>query len=1034
MFSARSRRLQPCFLLACLAFAVSSSYGQLEFPDGWDGDSTLRDVHFVDLDIGWAVGDRGAILRTEDGGRSWSSFTAPRDMRWNDVFFLNDQVGWIAGGFYRGVLQRSVGVVIETRDGGKTWKNVSRSGIAQIKQIKFFDESNGWMICDANQLFPTGMMITKDGGATWQSAPKISDSPIVVADAANPHVVFGVDAKKRFVNSMRPNEVTQPTEYVNDVFVEQSGFAVRAGERGKVEFSIDMTNWSQGKLPNELNEYDWNSITMFGQNIWMVGNPGCLVAHSADHGKSWQTYRTSETTPLHSVFFLNADRGWAVGELGKILSTKDGGKTWVSQRNFGKRLAVLNVASSEETAAMDAIGLLSGSFGNIGGVELLVSDRSERSTLVFEQAMNRVGGSTVGQIRLSKETDGQRDLVRTIRHWKPSIIVINRNDNQLIKKISLAIDLAAKETAFPQHAEWGLHSWKVEKVVSVGEALRSEHVVALDQFSATLGRPVSQQVQYAQMLLGVHSIKRSATEKLGWNLVKTSLAETVAAKGLTTGTRCKYDPACNRQRKKLEIDNMQSLQAISKQKQNIERLLQFDVNSPLDETSWLEAMTAATSGMDETSQAFFLKELAVQYTKIGKPDMADMAERSIVQRVPQSEVADESLAKLIDRYSSYESIHLLKSVLKSKIAQQPETRIWDPKVAQASFNDPVLGDPEIEDASITNASILKEAFTNSSSANGGSLGSNTRIDAGEDREKLLAAKTQFQLDLTQQLTQSTIQNSVVLMDMFRNQFPAISIKPRYEFRAARVQSLAGNRLAMDRLIDNMTAKPIEQNAWLHRVYRERQLQKLELQEDIPHLPCIKVTNSKIVLDGFFNDEAWLAIEDRQVKLSVGKAANDTKDSNSQLKFAYDDEYLYIAIRQQRSETRRLSIPTARTRDEDLTGSTRMEIQIDVDRDYASAYQFVVDERGCCHDSVWRDPQTNDPFFNPKWYIASTRSDSHWTAEIAIPLNELVDPTTERGRIGKGTAWIVDVKLKSAGAPSDHLFDPKLSSEQLLLFR
>ena len=1035
MFATRSRRSPLVILLACFLLTVTKGYGQLEFPQGWDGDSTLRDVHFVDLDVGWAVGDRGAIIRTEDGGRSWVSFTTPRDMRWNDVFFLNEQVGWIAGGFYRGGLQRSVGVVIETRDGGNTWKNVSRSGIAQVKRIKFFDDLNGWMLCDSNQLFPTGMVVTKDGGATWMTAPKMSDSPIVIADAANPGVIFGVDQRKQFVNSMRPNDATQQVAFVNDVQVERTGFSVRAGDRGGVEVSLDLANWIRCKLPSGLDEFDWNSISIFEQNIWLIGNPGCLVAHSADHGKSWQTYRIPESSPLQSIFFLNKDRGWAVGDLGKVLSTKDGGKTWVPQRNAGKRLAMLNIATSESKAAIDTICLLSGSFGNISGVELLTaSDRWEKSSFVFEQAMNRVGGSTVGRMSLGQGSDIQRQLVRAIRHRKPSVVVLDSADGELMKLVSSAVDLAEKEIAFPQHAEWGLNSWKVEKVISVGDPLRTDHVIAIDQFSATLGRPVSQQSQYARMLFSKFSKVRPTHDKLGWNLVTTSLAENVAEKGLTTGTRCKYDPSCNRSRKKLEIDNLQTLQAISKQKQNIERLLQFNVNSPLDEKSWLESITAATSGMDEISLGLFLRELAFEYVMVGKPDMSDMTERKIVQRIPQSEIADESLLKLIHRYSSYESIQLLKNVLRSKLAQQPETRIWDPKVMQAGFNDPALGDLNEGKSNLSNASIFKDSFSKPNSATGRDGGSNGRLGSVADRATLTAAKSQFEKDLTRQLTQSTIRNSVVLVEMFQTQFPAISITPEYEFRVARVKSLNGSPTAMDRLIDNMTSEPTGQDAWLHRIYRERQLLKLDQQESIHFTPCKATNDSKFVLDGFFNEEAWNANSAKQDKLKAEEVTSRKIDTNSSLKFAYDDEHLYIAIRQKRSNGAQLSIPDARTRDDDLTNFSRMEIRIDVDRDYASAYQFVVDERGCCNDSLWRDPHTNDQLFNPKWYIASTRSASHWTAEIAIPLNELVDTADENWKVGKGTAWIVDAVSKEAGASSGRVFKPDFRNEQLLLFR
>ena len=245
---------------------------------------------------------------------------------------------------------------------------------------------------------------------------------------------------------------------------------------------------------------------------------------------------------------------------------------------------------------------------------------------------------------------------------------------------------------------------------------------------------------------------------------------------------------------------------------------------------------------------------------------------------------------------------------------------------------------------------------------------------------------------------------------------------------------------MDRLIDNMTAAPVDPDAWLNRIYRERQLQKLDQQDSLQYTECKYSTNSNIVLDGFFNEAVWN--QDSQHKNddvlkgseNKGSNSNDVANAISSLKFAYDQEYLYVSIRQRRDNDHQISIPKARNRDEDLTDFSRIEICIDVDRDYASAYQFVVDERGCCNDSVWRDPQTNDKFYDPKWFIASTRSDSHWTAEIAIPLNELVDLDDENSRVGKDTAWIIDAKFKKAGVPAEAVFKPDFSTERLLLFR
>ena len=39
--------------------------------DSMRDDAMLHDVTFVDAEYGWAVGDRGVILHTSDGGRTW---------------------------------------------------------------------------------------------------------------------------------------------------------------------------------------------------------------------------------------------------------------------------------------------------------------------------------------------------------------------------------------------------------------------------------------------------------------------------------------------------------------------------------------------------------------------------------------------------------------------------------------------------------------------------------------------------------------------------------------------------------------------------------------------------------------------------------------------------------------------------------------------------------------------------------------------------------------------------------------------------
>ena len=107
--------------------------------DGIEGD--LRGISFADDNIGWAVGDNGIILRTTDGGATWTRQEMPDPpegfpTRWLGAFkktqlwrvrALNPETAWIVG---------SGGIAFVTRDGGTTWSLVdsqaSRSRLVDV--------------------------------------------------------------------------------------------------------------------------------------------------------------------------------------------------------------------------------------------------------------------------------------------------------------------------------------------------------------------------------------------------------------------------------------------------------------------------------------------------------------------------------------------------------------------------------------------------------------------------------------------------------------------------------------------------------------------------------------------------------------------------------------------------------------------------------------------------------------------------------------------------------------------------------------
>ena len=76
---------------------------------------------------------------------------------------------------------------------------------------------------------------------------------------------------------------------------------------------------------NELND-----LWIFNdQVIVAVGDVGTVIK-TTDGGLNWSVthYSGGITSDLYTVFFTDQNTGWTAGAMGKILKTTDGGKSW----------------------------------------------------------------------------------------------------------------------------------------------------------------------------------------------------------------------------------------------------------------------------------------------------------------------------------------------------------------------------------------------------------------------------------------------------------------------------------------------------------------------------------------------------------------------------------------------------------------------------------------------------------------------------------------------------------------------------------
>lgn len=116
----------------------------------------LNEVDFPTPNVGYAVGRNGRVLKTNNGGMSWSA--QPGILVFSEIYsvdFINEQVGCIT---------TSANTVQRTTDGGLTWNVVHVA--PDVHSVSFAPDGSVGYVCGGNTI-----LRSLDQGATWAELP-----------------------------------------------------------------------------------------------------------------------------------------------------------------------------------------------------------------------------------------------------------------------------------------------------------------------------------------------------------------------------------------------------------------------------------------------------------------------------------------------------------------------------------------------------------------------------------------------------------------------------------------------------------------------------------------------------------------------------------------------------------------------------------------------------------------------------------------------------------------------------------------------
>ncbi|NQT14978.1 MAG: hypothetical protein HQ582_19640 [Planctomycetes bacterium] len=961
-------------------------------------DARLAEVTFVDRQHGWAVGDRGTIWHTDDGGQGWRLQKSGVGCRLESVFFLDENTGWAAGGFSHPYTHTSTGVVLATDDGGRRWTERPRLLLPALKQIRFFDRRHGWAIGCSSAMFPSGVFFTSNGGQSWSPLPTAKTAGWVAGDFLTPQ--HGVLADPSGLAAMVRGGKVEPSgtarfglrgvarmKLVPEVEPQVYGWLV--GQGGLVMLTRDLgATWQtpMGDVPQGIGrQFDFTALAVSGEKAWVAGSPGSRVLHSPDAGHTWTAYPTGQNLPIRSLSFVDDQHGWAVGELGTILATTDGGATWRRCRSGGTRAALLGIFSEPGQVPLELFAQQSGNEGYLGVVETLnrrdleVAPREDvpRADRLHE-ALVGVGASggrgtwrfplRQEGLRLAadrvvhlwdRETDGRgldelkAHVVRQIRLWRPEVVVTHGPSptgddpvgNLVHQVVVEAVGQAADPTSYAEQiTRAGLEPWQVKKVYSaLRPGVHGAVNVSTAELADRLGRSLADVTSSPRGLLDDRF--RTPPGSLGFRLLVDNLPRQLERSDFFTGIVLYPGGEARRELLQPSAETVGLIRRIAQKRRNMEAILKRTEEDAQGGVGLLAQASEMTRDLDPQSSAQILHHLGQRYYASGKWALAAKAFGRLAERHPEHPLTRAALVWLVQYYASDEAA-------------------WRAQGGQHFGTGEVTwqvrdGRPEF---AVQQASAPAIDFTQE-----------------EDRPELAAA----------------------FGNRIEQTRPGLFAEPTIRFPLA----VAARRRGFPRQADQyfmVQSRSTTHDSWWACAQAEQWLADRKGVPPKPVLGC-SAAPSKPRLDGRLDDAIW----ERAKPARLQSPQRDDAEWPASVKLAYDREFLYVAIEARQAPGAKYSSGQGpRPRDPDLVDHDRVDLLVDLDRDYTTYYRLTIDHRGWPAEECWGDGS-----WDPTWFVAADvdAEAGVWTAEAAIPLGQL----TGKHPVSGG-AWAIGIQRTVPG--------------------
>ncbi len=241
----------------------------------------------------WAVGEGGVILTTADNGVTWSMHPAGSTHTLYGVDAVDSATAWAVG---------EGGTVLKTTDAGVTWNAQSSGTSSSLYAVSAVDAATAWAVGEGGTIIATA-----DGGTTWTAQNSRVRASLYGVAAVNAGTCWAVGG----------NGTVLKTENGGRTWTAQGTPAAGAA----------VEDWAGAE---EQDGGATGEVVQFGAGARIIAEQSAQPQGGAVAQDAPAPVMVSNltTAALRAVCAPNPLTAWVVGEGGAAFKTVDGGRTW----------------------------------------------------------------------------------------------------------------------------------------------------------------------------------------------------------------------------------------------------------------------------------------------------------------------------------------------------------------------------------------------------------------------------------------------------------------------------------------------------------------------------------------------------------------------------------------------------------------------------------------------------------------------------------------------------------------------------------